>query len=202
MTYQPNDQTLWPCPRCQARIPSTSTFCPNCGLSLTAAQPVPPQAPTPPAATAKTSNPLAGIVGLLVIGVLIWYFFLRSPASPGTGTRPAVQPPAVQPPAANEALPRTYAGTSDQETTSFTLAGGDYVVDWTAQYLGEYPDIGCFFAPYLSEDDGTGFEDIANVDVKGTLQRGTANLHDVSAGTWFFNVIAGSSCSWTLAIHR
>lgn len=100
-----------------------------------------------------------------------------------------------------ETLPGPFSGDTDQETRSFPLVGGDYVVDWTARYVGDYPDIGCFFGPYMSQDGGAGFEDVVSADVKGSATKsGTANLHDVEAGSWFFKVI--TSCTWTLKIHR
>ena len=34
------------CPNCKAQVPSTSKFCPNCGVALTAAPPTTPQVPT------------------------------------------------------------------------------------------------------------------------------------------------------------
>lgn len=84
----------------------------------------------------------------------------------------------------------SFSGTDDLETASFTLSGGDYVVHWTAQ--GE-----CFFGVLMKEDSGTGFEDVVSADVSGS-RNGTANMHDVPRGEWYFDVITG--CRWTLRV--
>ena len=39
-------------------------------------------------------------------------------------------------PAATDSFPAPFSGDSEVQTTSFTLTGGDYVVDWTAAYAG------------------------------------------------------------------
>jgi len=95
--YQPSDMTLWPCPRCKSQIPSTSVFCPNCGLPLG-----PQQQSTQLAQPAKKQgNPIVGLLALLVVGAGAWYFFSqdRSPSAPFATARPGVTAAATLRPA-------------------------------------------------------------------------------------------------------
>lgn len=86
--YQSSDMTLWPCHRCKSQIPSTSVFCPNCGLPLG-----PQQQPTHLAQPAKKQgSPVVGLLALLVVGAGAWYFVSqdRSPSAPFATARPGV----------------------------------------------------------------------------------------------------------------
>lgn len=95
------DPQLWPCPRCQTPIPSTSAFCPRCGLELA-------QAPAPPQAQGDGVQPLTGwrawstkkkavvagaivLVGLLVLGSVVG----RPATPPGVGLSPTLTPAAA-----------------------------------------------------------------------------------------------------------
>ena len=117
MTYQSNDQTLWPCPRCKTQIPSTSTFCPSCGLQLAGQQ-----AAVPPPQPKKKAGIGSTIVGLIVIGAVLYLVFGRS----GTGSpSPArTNAPGGQPTTAGGAAPVAFA--------AITLSGrGDSVERFT-----------------------------------------------------------------------
>ena len=100
-------------------------------------------------------------------------------------------------PAIPERMPAPMSGTVAGETTAFGLSGGDYRVEWTATN-----DSSCrLFSAWLHESGGNGIKEVASTDVPaGQTERGTANLHDVSAGRWYFEVIG--RCAWTLAIGR
>ena len=103
-------------------------------------------------------------------------------------------------PAAAETLPGQFSGTTEGQTASFALRGGDYIVDWSATEADQN-GAGCYFAPALKQDSGSGFETLPDVDVPtGSTKQGSANLHDVGAGNWYFDVI--THCHWTLRIHR
>jgi hypothetical protein len=100
-------------------------------------------------------------------------------------------------PAATENLPGPFSGDSAAQTASFTLKGGDYVVDWTARNTFT-SGAACFFNPTLKTNDG-GYEEVASVDVDTTKQA-TANAHGVAAGTWYFDV--NTHCAWTLRLRH
>ncbi len=106
----------------------------------------------------------------------------------------------TRPPPANETLPGAFTGEGEQQTATFTLAGGDYIVDWTARDTGS-SNVGCFHSADLKADSGSDRESVVITSPDGgQTKSGQANVHDVSGGRWYFDVISG--CAWTLRIHH
>ena len=107
---------------------------------------------------------------------------------------------ATSQPPAGEALPAPFSGENAGQTATFTLAGGDYIVDWTATDTSS-SGVGCYFAPALKEDGGAGYESLPDAEPEGGgTKSGSANLHDVAGGRWYFDII--THCAWTLAIKK
>lgn len=87
---------LWPCPRCQARIPSTSTVCPNCGLQLRETAPAGAPGSTVLTTTGKSgwrswsTRKKIAVAAIAVIAILLLLSALgrRPGTTPGTGTAP------------------------------------------------------------------------------------------------------------------
>jgi hypothetical protein len=167
VTYQTTYQ-LWPCPRCQVAIPNTSYTCPNCGLQLV-----------------KKSNATAIVAAvvlavLAVVGGFIVLAFLAAPAR--------TQPPIVE-------LPRTFTGSGIMQSPTFSLAGGDYRADWTAQLDNSSS---CAYDLTLV---GTPFEQVfVSTLVTGHTGSGTAYLHGVPQGSYY--VDSNSDCVWGVTLTR
>lgn len=96
---------LWPCPRCQTRIPASSQFCPTCGYQLVAQQGShsyvstgtgTPQVPTAPPRAAGwrgwSRNKKLAAAGGAFLAVLIVLGAISGPRRPPTASAPTSTP--------------------------------------------------------------------------------------------------------------
>src|SRR4051794_37027041 len=74
----------WPCAQCGREVSADSTFCPFCGRQLTAPRPI---AAAPAPVAQRKANPVAGLVGGLVVLAVLWFVFFKpgAPAAPLVG---------------------------------------------------------------------------------------------------------------------
>ena len=93
----------------------------------------------------------------------------------------------------------TFSGSGMQNTSPFTLAGGNYSVAWTAT---PHSSVGCYHGVSLARTDGGfGAPLLVNAMPKTSAAvSGTTNAYNVKAGEFFFQVSSG--CDWTIAIAK
>lgn len=183
---QTDDPQLWPCPRCQAKIPSTSQFCPTCGLQLVgAASGAPPAAPTPGKSGMSRGKKVAITAGVVIVALLVVGALgnaTRPPAGspqPAAGTTPratgagAAVPPASPtppgPPAGSAIGDKVRIGDSQYATVQeaeysrtgysefFTPEAGNYVYAFLVEIEGIDPS-GASYNPLYFSLEVDGFE--------------------------------------------
>jgi len=95
----------------------------------------------------------------------------------------------------------TFKGTGEMKTPPFTLAGGNYVSDWTASDPTSGPPVGCFHSGFLESADPSNVVTLdlgAKLIFPGRSAHGTTSLPGLKAGQYILNMTSG--CSWVVTI--
>jgi hypothetical protein len=123
-----------------------------------------------------------------------------------TPTQAPAEPPATATPVPAVAIPLpviapeqaiTMSGNKAQNTSLFTLRGGNYAVNWNANASDQY---GGAFSIFLHPSDPSNFHEtlIANEVIK-TSSSGQNNAYNMTGGQYYFQV-GGSCCRWSVTI--
>lgn len=112
-------------------------------------------------------------------------------ATPAIGGQTVVPTPSGPPPNAGEEA-RTLQGRGDVSTEPFAIAGGRYTLSYN--YDGD-----CFFAPSLHDPLSGEPVLFTSLPTSTGAASGQDNLYGVPAGTYYLDMITGSSdCTWSL----
>jgi ABC-type antimicrobial peptide transport system permease subunit len=132
-----------------------------------------------------------GIVIVALVGAAIAVKLLTSSTSGGSSPAPVAAQAAIH-----------LSGSGTLNTAPFQLAGGDYVVSWSAADTG-LTTVGCYHSASLYPTSGDWHEIafLGSGDVAGgqTLT-GSTYAYGVAAGTYYVN--ASSGCDWTVDLSR
>jgi hypothetical protein len=93
--------------------------------------------------------------------------------------------------------PQSFRGSGINQTATFTLAGGDYAIDWTARPATH---MGCYHGGSLDHSDGRS-EDLVWNDATESAAAisGTKHLHAIPAGAYYFDMSSG--CAWSMTVR-
>jgi len=96
-----------------------------------------------------------------------------------------------------------FKGTGEMKTRPFSLAGGNYISEWTASDPTSGPPVGCFHSGFLESADPSNVVMLdlgAKILFPGRSAQGTTELPGLKAGQYVLNMTSG--CAWTVTISK